>query len=181
METVYIAIRRSRVLGVLLIAQGLLIGCMSSETKVDSGLWHFNAGLYAQAIPLLVDGVPALEQKEPLDPRIPTAYVALGDMAAADKKTEMADNFYKRAVQTTRAHHPSNHVLNRNSLVHAGNFFLTQSRFAEALPLLAEAAAISGQDNTMPRLLYAIDLDNLSLAYSGLHREVEADHAQAST
>jgi tetratricopeptide (TPR) repeat protein len=50
-----------------------------------------------------------------------------------------------------------------------GNFYLTQKQHAKALPLLLQAAQISGNDESISRILYAIDLDNVAVAHSGLH------------
>jgi tetratricopeptide (TPR) repeat protein len=143
-----------------------LAACSSPASNVDSGLWHFNAGLYGHAIPKLRQGVGPLEQDNPNDPRLTTAYVALGDMAAQDKEYELAANFYRKAVELARTRHSGVATLRRNSLVHAGNFFRSRGKLAEALPLLAEAAAISGKESAIPRVLHAIDLDNLAVAYA---------------
>jgi tetratricopeptide (TPR) repeat protein len=154
-------------------------GCATSTTKLDSGLWHFNAGLYGEAIPRLLSAVPDVERTNPTDPRLPTAYVALGDMAAADREDKKAEEFYNKALALAKTKHPENTTLNRNALVHAGNFLLDQKRPTEALPLLLSAAAISERETSIPRLLYAIDLDNLSLAYDGAKDNVRGDEASS--
>ncbi len=154
-----------------------LTACTSTTTKLDSGLWHYNAGLYGEAIPRLLSAVPDVERTNPSDPRLPTAYVALGDMAAADKENKKAEEFYSKALLVAKTKHPEDTTLNRNALVHAGNFLRAQGRAAEALPMLLSAASISERVTSIPRLLYAIDLDNLSLAYDDTKNSSEADEA----
>jgi len=166
-------VKRWCVIGTLALVQALA-GCASSGSQVDSGLWHHNAGLSNQAIPRLLSGVPALERSNPADPRLPTAYVALGDLASADRSFDAADGFYKKALQSARTYHPANATLNRNARVHGGNFLRAQGRNVEAIPLLTEAVAISEGDASMPRILYAIDLDNLSVAYGSLPDDARA-------
>jgi len=152
-------------------------GCITADTKLDSGLSHFNAGLYGEAIPRLLSAVPDVERSNPTDPRLPTAYEALAVMAAADKENERAEEYYNKALVLAKTRHPADTTLNRNALVHAGNYLLDQKRPAEALPLLLEATSISERVGSMPRLLYAIDLDNLGLAYDGTKDYVKADEA----
>ena len=160
----------------LLVYAGLgLCACASPETKMNSGLWHYNAGLYGQAIPLLLSGTPEIERDNPSDPRLPTAYIALGEMAVASKENKRAEDFYNKALTAARTYHPQDSQLNRNALVHTGNFLRNQGRASDALPLLVDAAAISSSYPATLRRLHAIDLDNLSLAYSGIQ-----DHAKAT-
>lgn len=167
--------RSLHLFGVLIFVCLGIVACTSAGTKLDSGLWHFKAGLYRQAIPLLLSGTPDIERADPSDPRLPTAYVALGDMAVADKENQRAEEFYNKALKAAKTKHSQDPVLNRNALVHAGNFLRSQGRFTEALPLLTDATTISGREASMPRLLHANDLDNLSLAYSGMQDQVKAD------
>lgn len=159
---------RRALAGGLLLAATLLAGCASSVDQVSSGLWHHQAGLWAQAGPRLVDGVPALERQNPADPRLPTAYLALGDMAAAAGRHDVADDNYGRALRAARAYHAGNPTLLRNALVHRGNFLRERGRAAEAIALLSEAEAISARETSVPKVLNAIDLDNLSVAYQAV-------------
>ncbi len=153
----------------------LLCACVTTDSDLNSGIWHYRAGLYGEAIPRLLRSVPALERSNPADPRLPDAYVALGDMAAADKRLDLAEQFYGKAVAAATSHHADVTWLNRNAAVHAGNFFLNQNRFTEALPLLQRAARLSENDAGTPRVLHAIDLDNLSVAQAGLKDYAQAD------
>ncbi len=157
--------RRAPAGGLLLVAALLLAGCASSGDRVNSGLWHHQAGLWAQAGPRLADGVPALERQNPADPRLPTAYLALGDMAAAAGRPEAADDDYGHALRSARTYHAGNPTLLRNALVRRGNFLRERGRAAEAIALLSEAEAISAREADVPKVLNAIDLDNLSVAY----------------
>jgi len=161
----------------VLLACVAVTGCTTADTKLDSGLWHFNAGLYGEAIPRLLSAVPDVERSNPTDPRLPTAYVALGDMAAADKEDKRAEEYYNKALVLAKTRHPVDTRLNRNALVHAGNYLRGQKRPAEAMPLLLAATSISERVGSVPRLLYAIDLDNLSLAYADTKDYVKADEA----
>jgi tetratricopeptide (TPR) repeat protein len=160
-----------------LLMWSVLAGCATSGENVNSGIWHYNAGLWDQAIPRLLSGVPTLEAESPSDARLPTAYVALGDMAAARQAPEKAEEFYNKALLASRTYHARDEVLLRNSLVHAGNFLLDQKRYQEAVPLLAEAAATSRRNASIP-ILAAADLDNLSRALAGAGRNAEADAAR---
>jgi len=145
----------------------VIAGCASTEESVGSGLWHYNAGLYPQAALRLIRSVPELERSSPADPRVLSGYLALGRMASADRAFEPASNYYKKAMQVARTHHSADTTLTRNALVETGLFFAGRDQFADAVPLLQEAVGISQRDTTVPRMLYAIDLDNLAMAQSG--------------
>jgi tetratricopeptide (TPR) repeat protein len=130
-------------------------------------------GLYNQAIPALVSAENSLAKTNPPDPRLPQIQIALGDMASAENRTDLAEKFYKKALISSEHLAVPSQTLVRNSLVHGGNFYLHLDRPAEALPLLLRAAAISERASGFPRTLYAIDLDNLAQAHMGLGREKE--------
>jgi tetratricopeptide (TPR) repeat protein len=159
----------------------LLSACASPEESFSSGLWHYKAGLYAQAAPRLVRSVPELEQSNPADPRVLSGYLALGRMASMDAAYEPAENYLKKAIQLARAHHGSDTTLTRNALVEMGLFFADRGRFAEAIPPLQEAVTISQREGTLPRTLYAIDLDNLALAQAGAKNHALARAASDSS
>lgn len=154
----------------LLISSGCLV---STEHQINYGLNHFNMGLYNQAIPALVNAANSLEKTNPPDPRLPQILVALGDMANSEGRNDLAEGFYKRALNSAEHLAKPNNTLLRNSLVHGGNFYLNIDRPAEGLPLLQRAVAISETNPEFPRTLYAIDLDNLGQAYYRLNRHPE--------
>ena len=157
-----------------------LSACASAGDNVNSGLWHFNAGLSGQAIPLLLQGVPALEASDPDDPRVPRGYVALGDLAVQDKKADLAGQFYGKALANVRAHQARTPSTVRSTLVSVGMYYLNTDRPADALKLLSEAAGISEREASIPRYLYAIDLDNVGVAQTALKNYAEAERFSAS-
>lgn len=150
-------------------------GCASTDQNINSGLWHFNAGLWGEASYRLQSSVPDLEKSTPQDPRLPTALVALGDMANNAQRTDQAENFYARAIKAADGQTPPNNVSVRNALVHAGFFYQQLKRPSEALPLFNRAADISETDLTIPRTLHAVDLDNIAVAYGELERYPEGE------
>ena len=160
---------------ILLTCSALLLGaCAATEENVNSGLWHYKAGLYGQAAPKLVRAVPDLEKSNPSDPRVLSGYLALGRMAAADAAYEPAAGYFDKALQLARARHAADVTLTRNALVETGNFLNERKRFLDAIPLLQEAASISQRDSSLPRTLHAMDLDNLALAHAGAGNQVLA-------
>ena len=165
---------RLRHLFATLICSIALFGCASTDQQIDSGLWHYKAGLSGEAIPRLVSGVESLEATRPSDPRLPQAYLALGDMAVRDKRPDLAETYYKRSLESVTKYHATNDRLVRNTAVEAGNFYLAQRRFREAEPLLMRATEISSKFTPATKL-HVSDLDNLSLAVEGAGRLDEAD------
>ena len=161
--------------GWLIFALPLLsFGCLvNTEHQINYGLNHYNMGLYNQAIPALVSAESALAKTNPPDPRLPQVQIALGDMASAESRNDLAEGFYKKALISSEQLAVPSTTSVRNSLVHGGNFYLHVKRPAEALPLLLRAAGISEKAPGFPRTLYAIDLDNLAQAHMGLGREKE--------
>lgn len=154
---------------ILLACAALLLGaCASTGENVNSGLWHYKAGLYAQAAPRLIRAIPELEQSNPSDPRVLSGYLALGRMAAADAAYTPAMGYFEKALQLARARHAGDATLTRNALIETGNFLSVRKRFADAIPLLQEAVSISERDGSFPRTLHAMDLDNLALAQAGV-------------
>lgn len=173
--------RRSRI-GLALAMVGLLSGCAGSlDHKIDYGLNHYQMGLHGQAIPALVSAAESLDRPGPVDPRLPRILVALGDMASAESRPDLAEAYYKKALD--RAEHlvPTNSTLLRNALVHGGNFLLEHGRPPEAVPWLERAVRVSELETGMSRVLYAIDLDNLgqALVRSGRYEEGLARSRQA--
>lgn len=166
--------RSSSSLGVILSA-ALLSGCVATSTdyQVNYGLNHYRMGLYSQAIPPLMSAAASLEETNPPDPRLPEVLLALGEMAVASKRIDLAEGFFRKAVKAADELATPDEKTQRNALVQGGNFYLAQKRPAEALPLLERAARISGQGARFPRTLHAIDLDNLGVAHSDQGRRAE--------
>lgn len=152
-----------------------LAACSSTATDLDAGLWHYKAGLYEQAIPRLVVSVPAIEAANPADPRVVGGYLALGQMATARKAPPgTSEGYYLKAQAAASKYHSDNATLSRNVASETGNFYIEQDQPAKALPFLLKAAEISERDQSTPRMLYAIDLDNISVAQSALKNDAVA-------
>lgn len=159
----------------MLIGLVVVSGCATTNQNINSGLWHFNAGLWGEASYRLQSSVPDLERSNPQDPRLPTALVALGDMANGAHKTDQAEDFYLRAIKAADGQTPPNAVLLRNALVHAGAFYQQMTRPSDALALFKRAAEISETDLKIPRTLHAIDLDNIAVANGEMGRNAESE------
>ncbi len=162
-----------------LLACVLFASCASYSSRVDSGLWHYNAGLPAQAIPLLVEGVPALDAASPADPRVPQGYVALANLALQDKKPDLAEKFFEKALVNAQTHQAGSPNTKRSTFNVVGMRLLGLGRPSEALPLLVEAARISEETPSIPRRLFAIDLDNMGIAQAALGNDAAADASAA--
>lgn len=121
-------------------------------------------GLHSQAIPPLITAADSLEKVTPTDPRLVDVLIALGEMAQSDKRRDLADGFFTRALKAAESLKPQDLRLLRNSLVHLGSFYLF-AHPSDALPILARAEEISRTYDD--QVLHAIDLDNLGLAYRG--------------
>ncbi len=156
----------------------LCSGChyFSTESQINYGLNHYKMGLYNQAIPPLISAAESLEKENPPDPRLVDVLVALGTMAQAEKRDDLAANFYPRALKAAEALRPTDNTRLRNALVHAGIFYSGHEQTPEALPLLQRAAAIS--ERLEDREYHAIDLDNLALAHQNLKQYLEASELQ---
>ncbi len=143
-----------------------LSGCIavSTESQINYGLNHYKMGLYSHAIPPLVTAADSLEKITPTDPRLVDVLIALGEMAQSDKRKDLADGFFTRALKAAESLKPQDERLLRNSLVHLGSFYLFE-RPSDALQILARAEEISRTYDD--QVLHAIDLDNLGIAYRG--------------
>jgi hypothetical protein len=157
-----------------------LAGCASPTAELNAGLWHYKAGLFTQAIPRLVDAVPAMEAAHPADPQVLRAYLALGHMASAEKAAPgIAEGYFTKAMALANKYHAGNANLSRNAASETGNYYLANNQQARALPFLLTAAEISGREQVIPRRLHAIDLDNLSVAQAALRNyALAAEYAQ---
>lgn len=153
----------------------ILVGCATTNQNINSGLWHYNAGLWNQALPRLLSSVPELEKSNPKDPRLSNALIALGNMAMGYKEFGKAEDYFKRALKAAESQEPQNDNLMREALVHAGNFYLNQKRYSESEPFLKRAVIISEQNKSIPRIIFAIDSDNLGLAYTGQGKHADGN------
>lgn len=175
--------RRCNVLK-LLSTRALLVFCVglsgchyfSTESQINYGLNHYEMGLYGHAIPALVSAADSLEGKKPLDPRLVEVLVALGTMAASEKRNDLARDFYLRGLKAAEALQPIDNTRLRNSLVNLGMFYSYNDRAKDSLPILQRATSISKTFND--QTFYAIDLDNLASAYQNLKQYVEASELQ---
>ncbi|MBT0665437.1 tetratricopeptide repeat protein [Geobacter pelophilus] len=156
----------------ILIVSGLF-GCASADQQMNSGLWHYDAGLWGEAAPRLINSVPEIEKSNPNDPRLSTALIALGEMSAGSGRYDLSEDFFRRAVKVAEAQLPPDEVLIRNASVHTGYYYLGQNRPAEAAPLFTRAAKLSEKYSGDKRVLHAVDLDNIGVALTsqGLHKD----------
>lgn len=161
----------------------ILFGCASTDQNIDSGLWHYNAGLYNEAIPRLLSGTDSLYKSNPSDVRLPEAYLALAHMAANNKRFDIAEKYYIQAISVAEKFNSHDARIMRNVTTSAGNYYLENKQYSEAIPLLERALEFSKNNDSIARKLYAIDLDNLGLANEavGHHVEAEALSQQALT
>ncbi|MFB2801351.1 tetratricopeptide repeat protein [Shewanella seohaensis] len=159
----------------LLLPIFILFGCASADQNIDSGLWHYNAGLYDEAIPKLLSGTESLYKSNSSDARLPAAYLALANMAANDKRFDIAEKYYKKAISVAEKYNSGDARIMRNVTSSAGNYYLDNKQYSEAIPLLERALEISKNNDSIARKLYAIDLDNLGLANDAVGHHVEAD------
>jgi tetratricopeptide (TPR) repeat protein len=150
-----------------LITAILLSSCASVNTtqKTNYGLRYYKIGLYPQALPSLEAAARGLENESPTNPRYVDVLIALADISLNAKSKEAAENYYKKAVKVAEQLSASETTRLRNSLNNLG-YFYQYSRPAEALPLFHRAADIS--KSSTDRVIHAIDLDNLGLAYHGV-------------
>lgn len=155
-------------LGTMLFAL-TLTACAGTDTRFNSGLGHYRGGAYGEAVPELLEAVPAIESANPADPRIVTGYLALGAMANLSKaESGRAEAYYLKALDAARKYHAGNPMLSRNAVTEAGNFYLRRDDSTKALPLLLAAGEISEREKSMSRMLRAVDLDNVAVAQSAL-------------
>lgn len=166
---------KNKILILFLFPIFILFGCASTSQNIDSGLWHYNAGLYDEAIPRLLSGTESLNKSNPSDTRLPSAYLALAHMAANDKRFDIAEKYYKQAISVAEKYNSNDKRIIRNVSSSAGNYYLDNRQYSEAIPLLERAVAISKNNESIARKLYAIDLDNLGLANDAVGHHVETD------
>lgn len=166
--------RLIRSLAAALLACAVLASCATARTQVDRGLWHYNSGLWGQAVPLLLEGVPALDAASPTDPRVPQGYVTLANLALQDKRPDSAAKFFDKALANARTHQSNAPHVRRSTFNVVGMHMMDTGRPAEALPLFVEAAQVSEHTPTLSRRLFAIDLDNLALAQAALGDDAAA-------
>lgn len=171
--------RLIRSLAVPLLACAVLASCATARTQVDRGLWHYNNGLWGQAAPLLLEGVPALDATSPSDPRVPQGYATLANLALQDKKPDLAAKFFDKALVNARTHQSNAPLVRRSTFNVVGMYLMDSGRPADALPLFVEAAHISEHTPAVPRRAFAIDLDNLGLAQAALGDRAGAEMSGA--
>lgn len=108
MESTHQEFKEESVLRVaLIILSGLLLGgCASTESNINSGLWHYDAGLYGEAIPRLLDATADFEKTNPTDERVSRSYLALGVMAESSKLYEKAETYLLKALKTAKSTSP---------------------------------------------------------------------------
>ena len=167
-----------RTLAIASTFSALLSGChyFSTESQINYGLNHYRMGLYNQAIPPLLSAAKSLEDDSPTDPRLVDVLIALGMMAMAQKRDDLAVDFFPRALKAAETLQPPDDTRLRNALVHAGMYYSGHERAHEAVPLLERAAAISQKFDDQE--LHAIDLDNLGNAHQTLKQYEKAVELQ---
>lgn len=175
MESAHQEFKETSVLRVALIMlTGLLLsGCASTESNINSGLWHYNAGLYGEAIPRLLDATADFEKTNPTDERVSRSYLALGVMAENSKLYEKAETYLFKALKTAKSTSPFSQSVLRDAEATLGHFYLNRERYSEALQPLKNAEIIS-KNNQIDPLLNAIDLDNIGVALHGLAKTAES-------
>lgn len=169
---------KAGLIGALALMLVSLSGClyMSTDRQVSYGLTHFEMGLYNQAIPPLVTAANSLEKENPSDPRFVDVLIALGSMAQSEKRYDLADNFYPKALKVAETLQPVDHVRLRNALVNLGMYSMSRQRLQDAVPLLIRACTLS--EKFEKREFHAIDLDNLATAYHSLKLVQQASELQ---
>jgi tetratricopeptide (TPR) repeat protein len=153
----------------------LLAGCLSTDQLIGTGLAHYKMGADGAAVPRLLQGVRELEQSNPTDPRLVTALIALGEMAASDKKYTLSEDFFRRALAKAESLQPPDDTLLRNANVSIGFFYLNRDRSEDAALFFERTLIISERNGSWKRTLYAVDLDNLAVARFRTNRFNEAD------
>ena len=144
-----------------------------TERDINYGLNHYHMGLYKQAIRPLQSAARDLEGKSPPDPRLVEVLIALGNMAAAEKRQDLADGFFPRALKAAEALQPPDERKVRNALSNMG-LYLARERREQSLAALQRAAGISARFQGEEQVMHAIDLDNIAFAYQQLKRYPEA-------
>ena len=129
----------------LFICAAALAGCAytSTEQQINYGLNHYRMGLYDQAITPLVSAAESMEKQSPPDARLVDVLLALGDMAQAKDRKDLAAGFYPRALKAAEAVTPADNTRLRNALVGTGLFYTYNGRPRDALPLLEQAGVLS--------------------------------------
>lgn len=103
----------------------------------------------------------------------------LGAALAAEERFDEAEEVLNEAVTEDRKHHGPDGIDTARSLAQLANAELRAHRFAAALPLIEQAAAIDQAKLGAAHPFIADDLFDLGLAYDGLKRIAEARRAFA--
>lgn len=151
----------------ILLSGLLIVGCASTESNINSGLWHYSAGLYGQAIPRLLESTPKFEKNHPADERVSRSYLALGVMAEDSKRYDKSEFYLLKALETAKTTQPFSNLILRNAESTLGHFYLNRERYSDALLHLETAETISKSSQSNP-ILNAIDLDNVAIALQGI-------------
>ena len=105
---------------------------------------------------------------------------ALGAVLAAEERFSEAEQVLNEAVAQDRKHFGPERAETARSLAQLANAELRAHRFADALPLIQQAAAIDQTKLGPAHPFIADDLLDLGLSYTGLKRTVEARRALAA-
>ena len=152
-------------------------GChyFNTESQIDSGLNHYEMGLYNQ-VSLLSSQPPMAERGGPPNPRLVEILLALGDMAQSEKRNDMAADFYPRALKAAEALKPVDNERLRNAFVRTGMFYSYHERAAEAYRCRACRSTVGGIRRSG---VFAIDLDDLAFAHQNQKRYEKAVQLQS--
>jgi tetratricopeptide (TPR) repeat protein len=102
---------------------------------------------------------------------------ALGAVLASDERFSKARHVLGEALAQDREHHGADGLDTARSLAQLANIELRAHRFAEALPLIQQAAAIDQARLGPAHPFIADDLFDLGLVYDGLKRAGDARKA----
>lgn len=150
-----------------------LASCASTESNINSGLSHYNAGLYHEATHKLIGQIASFEKEFPNDQRVSRSYLALGVMAEDAKYYDKAEEYLIKAIETAKKSTPISEDAVRDTESMLGNFYIARKKYTQALIHLNVAERVSRQFKEKT-VLNAIDLDNIAVALQG-----EGDFEQA--
>jgi len=100
---------------------------------------------------------------------------ALGTALAAEERIDEAESLLQQALRRASSEPGAPTLRKADALSQLGNFYLREHRFAEALPLIEEAAEIHQQRLGPTHPFIADDLYDVGLAYEGLKRGRDAE------
>jgi len=143
-------------------------GCANTPNKgVDYGLSLYKRGAFDRAVVQLDLSIAELEESNPRDSRLSTAYLALGDIAKSTSNFLKAEEYTLKSLELAESAGSGKQQVLRNAKSSLGKLYLSQKRYEDALPWLKASVDTSTKKKGDAIVRLALDTTNVAVALAG--------------